>query len=206
MRPPIPLLNSKKSVLLSEQDMAEIGFPLVAFCLTELLIKPGLKALLASKNPRRLLSIEGPWIADLSALHYSPDTQSFSWASHYDGSKYHLAYQPLIALLKHLECCGLVVSQECALLFQEFELIDPAFIEIKSVEQACFGQFWDGKSYCDISQVQYRLDVSVLVKDCLCKTCLQPYTKSYLHHLYSETPLLAQRYLAIHNLSCLIHR
>lgn len=34
---------------------------------------------------------------------------------------------------------------------------------------------------------------------CLCPTCSQQLTKAYLHHLFFQTPLLAQRFLIQHN-------
>lgn len=42
---------------------------------------------------------------------------------------------------------------------------------------------------------------SRLIDDaCQCQTCRQMFTRSYLHHLLQQTPLLAQRYLIQHNL------
>ena len=36
-------------------------------------------------------------------------------------------------------------------------------------------------------------------ENCSCETCSQGFTRAYFHHLLQHTPLLAQRFLVIHN-------
>lgn len=200
MQPIIPLLNQKNAVLLSEQDILEMGFSRAAFCFAELLMKPGLDALLASENPKRLLGIQGGWVADLRAVLYAPNAESFSLVSHYDGSKLSVSLEQMTRLLVHLDVRVLVLPPACTGLFADYEHLDPGHIESNAFVKAHLGQFWDGQTYLDIRDAQYQLDTTTLAKDCHCKACLAPYTKTYLHHLYQETPLLAERYLAMHNL------
>ena len=50
----------------------------------------------------------------------------------------------------------------------------------------------------DIKNAAYALDINPLVDSCLCQTCCD-HTRSYLHHLYQHTPILAIQLLAVHN-------
>lgn len=206
MQPTIPLLNHKNAVLLSEQDVREMGFARVALCLAEILMKPGLNALLASKQPSRLLAIQGGWVADLRGLQYLPAADSFALVSHYDGSKLKISQAQLLHVLQHLEVQALVLPKNGVANFSRFEHIDDTRIELDAFCKAHAGEFWDGQGYADIQNPQYRLDTRILAEDCTCKICRTPFTKSYLHHLYQETPLLAERYLALHNLSARLMR
>ena len=45
----------------------------------------------------------------------------------------------------------------------------------------------------------FKQDYSLLTEDCGCQTCQSGLTRAYLHHLLQHTPLLAQRYLVLHN-------
>jgi len=61
-----------------------------------------------------------------------------------------------------------------------------------------------GRFYCQgatltITDVQFEKDLGPLCADCRCATCQQLYTRAYLQHLFQHTPLLAQRYMVMHN-------
>ncbi|CAM2971372.1 hypothetical protein [Legionella worsleiensis] len=62
----------------------------------------------------------------------------------------------------------------------------------------------EGKAYCgkeimDLRDASYELDFDRLDSLCSCPTCSAQLTRAYLHHLYLNTPLLAQRFLIQHN-------
>lgn len=197
----IPLLNQKNTVLLSEYDVKEMGFQQIALCMAELLMKPGFAALIASEKPESVLSKQGNWVADLRALQYSSSGDFFFLVSHYDGSKIQVPTAQLLDLLNRLEVSAVVLNTANTKPFEAFEHINPARIESEVFAKAHMGAFWDGQYYQDIGSPHHRLDTTTLAEACPCVTCQAPYTKSYLHHLYQHTPLLAERYLAMHNLT-----
>ncbi len=53
--------------------------------------------------------------------------------------------------------------------------------------------------YFSILSDLFKQDYSLLTADCACQTCRSGLTRAYLHHLLQHTPLLAQRYLVLHN-------
>jgi queuine tRNA-ribosyltransferase len=53
----------------------------------------------------------------------------------------------------------------------------------------------------DLSSTEYSTDFALIEKTCACVVCKQKFTRAYLHHLYLNTPLLANRYLLQHNIS-----
>lgn len=46
---------------------------------------------------------------------------------------------------------------------------------------------------------QFELDFRQIDHGCNCPTCAQKFTRAYLHHLFTQTPLLCQRLLIQHN-------
>lgn len=51
----------------------------------------------------------------------------------------------------------------------------------------------------NLLEPQYREEFLPLDESCCCYTCKEGYTRVYLHHLLQQTPLLAQRFLILHN-------
>lgn len=66
------------------------------------------------------------------------------------------------------------------------------------IMSAVTGTVYSHSESYEILDEQYQFALSPLDKACQCTTC-QSFTRSYLHHLYQHTPLLAQNYLAYHN-------
>lgn len=62
------------------------------------------------------------------------------------------------------------------------------------------GKVFGEHQIVDIQDLVYQLDQSAIDPVCGCSSC-QKYSRSYLHHLYSNTPLLCIQLLAQHNLS-----
>lgn len=52
--------------------------------------------------------------------------------------------------------------------------------------------------WLDLTQTQYRLDTRPLCSSCTCSVC-KDLSRSYFHHLYQQCPMLAQRFIAYHN-------
>lgn len=57
----------------------------------------------------------------------------------------------------------------------------------------------DGKMFSILSDA-YVMDFQILEASCGCESCEQGFTRAYLHHLFQHTPMLAQRYLMMHNM------
>lgn len=57
----------------------------------------------------------------------------------------------------------------------------------------------------DITDAQYEYDQNSLTENCKCFTCTV-HTRSYLHHLYKNTPILAVQLLAKHNLNSVLFK
>ena len=62
------------------------------------------------------------------------------------------------------------------------------------------GQFYAGPQTFDIFDPCFAADISPLAANCHCDSCAQGFTRAYLHHLMTYTPLLAQRYIILHNM------
>jgi len=60
------------------------------------------------------------------------------------------------------------------------------------------GLILTAEAWQDITLPDSEFSQEPFASDCECQSC-QDFTRSYLHHLWSNTPLLAQRILAIHN-------
>lgn len=67
------------------------------------------------------------------------------------------------------------------------------------VQKAIDGLLYTATEELDIKDKVHALDFEPIDKACHCPTCLAPFSKAYLHHLYEHTPLLCQRFLAEHN-------
>ncbi len=66
-------------------------------------------------------------------------------------------------------------------------------------EHALKGNTYDSEHPFSITAPTHELDQKPIKNDCTCKTCLN-HSRSYLHHLYKNTPILAVQLLAQHNL------
>ena len=51
----------------------------------------------------------------------------------------------------------------------------------------------------NLLELAYQEDFLLLDAQCACFTCREGFTRAYLHHLIQHTPLLAQRFLILHN-------
>lgn len=52
----------------------------------------------------------------------------------------------------------------------------------------------------DLKEEKFREDYLLIAKDCPCPPCKQHFTRAYLHHLFTNVPLLCQRLLLQHNI------
>ncbi|OGV49976.1 MAG: hypothetical protein A3F46_04095 [Legionellales bacterium RIFCSPHIGHO2_12_FULL_42_9] len=69
----------------------------------------------------------------------------------------------------------------------------------KPASDALQGNIYSSDGVFNLLEPHYRDDFSPLDDVCCCFTCQEGYTRAYLHHLLQQTPLLAQRFLILHN-------
>lgn len=77
---------------------------------------------------------------------------------------------------------------------------------IESDEPAALGmegQVYTQQGTINLLTSDNELEFELIDKDCICPTCMQQFSKAYLHHLYLHTPLLCQRFLIQHNIHLL---
>lgn len=66
-------------------------------------------------------------------------------------------------------------------------------------QDAVEGRVYRFHENVEITAPRYALDFEVIDKECNCPVCDAKLTKAYLHHLFTQTPLLCQRLLIQHN-------
>jgi queuine tRNA-ribosyltransferase len=69
----------------------------------------------------------------------------------------------------------------------------------KPAKLALAGQIYTDQGILNIHSKEMREQHGVIASDCGCPTCQQQFTRAYLHHLITQTPLLCQRFLIQHN-------
>lgn len=97
---------------------------------------------------------------------------------------------------KSLYLCGNFDLQDLVQLQQDKKYL----IETdKPAQDGMQGIIYHQKSVLNILATEMENDHHIIEEACVCPTCRQKLTRSYLHHLLQHTPLLAQRYLIQHN-------
>ncbi len=69
----------------------------------------------------------------------------------------------------------------------------------KPAADALLGTIYHHQGAYHLLALDYQDDFLPLDETCSCLTCKEGYTRAYLHHLLQHTPLLAQRFLILHN-------
>ena len=67
------------------------------------------------------------------------------------------------------------------------------------------GRVYQGREVYSILDASYVMNFEALAPDCHCDACEQGVTRAYIHHLLPHTPLLAQRFLMMHNMWQMSH-
>ncbi|HAF87593.1 MAG: hypothetical protein CMF38_01450 [Legionellaceae bacterium] len=157
------------------------------------LSKATLIALINTLKPNQV--ILAPTLYDLEsiALQLTPDIRQFTLIKKLNNSAITL-YQSM-----HHE------QYACAeLTLDDLKTLDLKFDYLMScdpIKQASLGCAY-GHTLDDLTNTCFEHMHNLLLQDCTCATCTLHLTQAYFHHLYLHTPLLAKRYLAIHNVHC----
>ncbi|MFC3908736.1 hypothetical protein ACFORL_06555 [Legionella dresdenensis] len=70
----------------------------------------------------------------------------------------------------------------------------------RPAEDGMSGIIYTAEGDCNILDSTRANEHTLLDKSCTCPVCSQQLTRAYFHHLLQQTPLLAQRFLILHNL------
>jgi queuine tRNA-ribosyltransferase len=183
----IPIIYGLKSGCLTNRDWQVLGVTTGAVSLDALLMKPGIDTLKKIDNLNTWLG----WHGKIYLLQeYSGTIKDFIYSlkSSYDGAKITVSLDELNKIILQLRVDEIINSND-----KSYNVSDNA------EQLAMAGKFIVDKTPHNILDETYENDLNLLVAGCNCPSCAQGFTRAYLQHLYKQTPLLAHRYLAMHN-------
>lgn len=197
----IPVITSAAGMCLTLENWQRAGVVSGLFSLETLLIKPGFEVLKRWKDLRSYTGWHGRVLLDpILPLH--PKKQgSFLLRSAWDGTQMPvdpLCLQEIIAHLQADEVLGseqqtsyVISDKPAANALQGWVAYTPdASVSVLSHQEP---------SWFLLSDSRLKTDQMLLSPGCACPTCKAGYTRSYLHHLVQQVPLLAYRFLIMHN-------
>jgi queuine/archaeosine tRNA-ribosyltransferase len=185
---PIPLIYGFNSGCLTNRDWQEMGVTIAAASIDALLIKPGIAELKKINNITKWLGWHGQVIL-LFENTGSIKNNIYTIKSPYDGTNLSICMDDLNKMVLHLNADKILNFKDSC-----HDISDAA------EKLAITGKFMvDHEAIADILDESFINDYSILSNNCKCMSCAQGFTKAYLQHLYAQTPLLAHRYLAMHN-------
>ena len=183
----IPVINSASGASLTFLQWEKTGSSHFAFDIVNLLQRPGMTAF--------KLKAPGFKIVDCSHLTLNAKKQVHFRTT--DGSFKTVEMQDFLHWLESIEPDAVIWP------FSDIAISLPLWtqglVSDKSAQDAHQGIFYDAHHHANILDKQFEKDLSLLDPDCRCETCSQGFTRAYFHHLLQHTPLLAQRFLAAHN-------
>ncbi len=221
----VPYLTTAAGACLTQANWHELGIEYGLCELVPLIIKPGLEFWKNGMSLARYLAWEKKLILDASRLALNAGSQ-FVVQSPYDGTRHVFTLDEFWDLVQQLKPdrlllppgiakrpCGLIrLDSPGPKLLDDVYRVDKAGLFLLDGKQILYasdqpardavqGMVYqeDGTSYA-ILDAAYAMDFRFLGENCVCPTCQQSFTRAYLHHLLQSTPLLAQRFLLMHNI------
>ena len=189
-----PLLTSQAGACLTMDNWREIGIEQGVFSLETLIAKPGIEVLKSFRDLRHYSGWRGRIILN-ATLKTKASTGEYEIRSPYDGRLIHLSHDDLIALVRHLNPDVVIWPDKTEPPgFECIESDKPAADALQGIIYTQTGTF-------NLLDEDNREAFSALDAECDCPTCRAGYTRAYLHHLLQHTPLLAQRFLMMHNVA-----
>lgn len=201
----VPLALSRGGSCLTAQNWEDTGISVIACSLEHLLFKPGLDLLWKLPNLKSWLGWTQRVVLNATMAIDSNDN-SYALRSPWDGSKLQISLETLSNLVKHLEP-DYVVLPDAVLHHANLDWPDvrfplSPFLEVDEPAEYGFqGLVYTQNGVLDLKENTVAQAHISLENTCNCTVCKQSLTRAYLHHLYLHTPLLAQRFLIVHNVS-----
>lgn len=183
----IPMVNTHHHQILTMEHWKCLGVETLAYSLNALIIKPG-RDVLKDGSLHGLKAWLG-WSGQLVLITPSllPE-QTLTLHSAFDGSKLRLTSRELGEIIHWVQPDQVVEQSQ----------VPSEYMHDRPMVMGTEGMVSADQPKQRITDVQYVLDQAKLDDSCDCITCAQGLTRSYLHHLWNEVPILAQRYLVMH--------
>lgn len=197
--PVIPMIFSGAGTCLTLQNWQETGVSTLSCSLSAMLFKPGLAVLYQIESLARYLGWSGTLVLNASMPPARQDG-SYHLFSPLDGSRFTLLPETIQELVAHLKPDFAVLPDEMT----KSGACLPFIESNQPAEDACSGILYTREGNINIENSDMALQFSPIDADCSCPTCKQNLTRAYLHHLLANTPLLAQRFLIMHNVHWLL--
>jgi len=189
----VPILNTLEGLSLTHLQWHNCGVTVFCYEVNALLQRPGypnifdLKKDLNNKE-KVILDFRNLTCKQGMVLYRTPD-----------GALKKIAIEDLKGWVMKLNADAYVSNQEN--LSCDLENYDDSKYKIcnQPAQDAFAGICYNQSTKMNLLAPQYEQDFYLLAENCDCESCMQGVTRSYLHHLLLHTPLLAQRYLVMHN-------
>lgn len=221
----VPYLTTAAGACLTQANWDELGIEYGLCELMHLITKPGLEFWKNGMSLARYLVWEKKLILDASRLVLNARSQ-FVVQSPYDGKRHVFNLDEFWDLVQQLKPDSVLLppgitkrpSDSIHLYSPGSKLEDDVYrvstaglflLDGKQVLyasdqpalDAVQGVVYraDSTSY-SILDAAHAMDFRCLGENCACPTCQQSFTQAYLHYLLQSTPLLAQRFLLMHNI------
>lgn len=186
-----PRLTSQGGACLTLANWQQIGVDQAIFSVEALIVKPGIEVLKSFQDLKHYTGWTGRVILEVD-LKVKTASGDYAIRSPYDGSLIQLSELELLDFIEHLKADE-VIWFEADLHLWAWDPDKPAADAIQGLIYSQSGEF----SLLDLTN---RAEFSLLDQACQCPTCTSGLTRAYLHYLLQHTPLLAQRYLVMHNI------
>jgi hypothetical protein len=183
----VPIINSHAGMTLTPKQWIQTTTSVFAYDVTGLLQRPGLVKF-TLKSP-------GKSIVDCRNLTFNAKKQvRFKTI---DGSYKTIEVEEFMDWLHNMAPDEVIWPFEH--IAMELPVAKDVMVTDKPAQDAIDGVFYHKDGQAQILDALFEKDLSKLSSNCSCETCSQGFTRAYFHHLLQHTPLLAQRFLVIHN-------
>jgi queuine tRNA-ribosyltransferase len=182
-----PILNSTAGLTLTPEQWKRTGLEYFGWDVLQLLQRP---------DYAKMIYIPGQFILDARGLSVSGSGNIAYRGT--DGAKRYISEEALFEFLITLKPDYVAFDRE---LPDSLTPLPEHFLVTDWVSNHAYhGHFLAQTKLYSILDVSYVQDFRMLDHNCLCESCEQGFTRAYLHHLLQHTPMLAQRYLMMHNM------
>lgn len=190
----VPVYNSLEGLSLTPKQWQNTGVTHFSFDVLRLLQRPGYPEKFDIKKD---MGCPGKVILDTRTL--SLNTKGEINYRSPNGALKTLSVPDLMDWLSHLGADEILADPR--FYSPNFTIISKAtnVISNQASEDAFMGRVYENQEVFSVLEPENAMDFRALALNCDCESCAQGVTRSYIHHLLPHTPLLAQRYLVIHN-------
>ena len=190
----VPVINSMEGLSLTPKQWNNLDIQVFCYDVLGLLQRPGYPKIFDIKKD---LVGQGKVILDTRALNIVQGKIQYRTP---DGSLKKITLEELADWLPQLNADGIIWALPQVI--QEMNCVCANDFDVSNLtaQDGFLGYCYQDNHKINLLDKEYEQNYDLLTADCACESCEQGVTLSYLHHLIQHTPLLAQRYLVIHNI------